>query len=304
MPYPSLTTFPGSSLFPGGPIGSYLTGPVNTLTDFQVEFNGFLMGDGTPYEIPPTCDFLDMAAIKTMDQQRTWADGSWSGPDFADVVLPSMPVEISGATLAAFQANVAAFRNAFVPQTAPTPLWVKLPGMAVQGIPAKANKRSMPIGLEWNGGFTAAAVQWRCPDPAWQSLPRSLVLTGGSAGASGMTFPLFAAVFDVLDFGVTGVSSASGTLTNAGNTPAWPVVVITQPGSIIIDGFVVTYAQAIPAGQTVAIDYKAGTATLTGDIDRTTQLTVRQFSPVTSTSSVFFSAASGTATLTIADIWR
>jgi hypothetical protein len=33
-------------------------------------------------------------------------------------------------------------------------------------------------------------------------------------------------------------------------------------------------------------------------------LTVRQFSPVTSTSSVFFSAASGTATLTIADIWR
>jgi hypothetical protein len=462
----------------------YLTGPINTLTDFQVEFNGFLMGNGTPYEIPPTCDFLDMAAIKTMDQQRTWADGSWSGPDYADVVLPSMPVEISGATLAAFQANVAAFRNAFVPQTAPTPLWVKLPGMAVQGIPAKANKRSMPIGLEWNGGFTAAAVQWRCPDPAWQSLPRSLVLAGGSAGSSGMVFPLFTqasppvartnlvtnpnfetdvsgwvaengaaltrdtvspiagsasgkltgatsgggdiystfavtagstvtfsmsyttvgtitgtpkmslilpgaatasqvlpltqvspgrfsvtatavssgtafvsvtagaaigdvlhidavlaevaptmgAYFDgstapaggytyawsgtvneststaspapVLDFGVTGVGSASGTLTNVGNTPAWPVVVITQPGSIIIDGFVVTYAQAIPAGQTVTIDYKAGTATLTGDIDRTTQLTVRQFSPVTSTSSVFFSAASGTATLTIADIWR
>jgi hypothetical protein len=459
----------------------YLTGPINTLTDFQVEFNGFLMGNGTPYEIPPTCDFLDMAAIKTMDQQRTWADGSWSGPDFADVVLPSMPVEISGATLAAFQANVAAFRNAFVPQTAPTPLWVKLPGMAVQGIPAKANKRSMPIGLEWNGGFTAAAVQWRCPDPAWQSLPRSLVLAGGSAGSSGMVFPLFtqasppvartnlvtnpnfeagvagwtpqlgativqetatplagtasaqltgaggnvfsgfpvtagdtvtisilytpvgtvsgppylrlilpgtgftivnlpltlaapgrysvtatavssgtasilvsggtgssdAILFDsvlvektptmgtyfdgstaaaggytyawsgtpnastsvaspapVLDFGVTGVGSASGTLTNVGNTPAWPVVVITQPGSISIDGFTVTYAQAIPAGQTVTIDYKAGTATLTGDIDRTTQLTVRQFSPVTSTSSVFFSAASGTATLTVADIWR
>jgi hypothetical protein len=108
----------------------------------------------------------------------------------------------------------------------------------------------------------------------------------------------------VLDFGATGVGSASGTLTNVGNTPAWPVVVITQPGSIIIDGFTVTYAQAIPAGQTVTIDYKAGTATLTGDIDRTTQLTVRQFSPITSSSSVFFSAASGTATLTIADIWR
>lgn len=285
----------------------YLTGPVNNLQDFQVEFNGFLMGAGTAFEIPPTADFLDMAAIKTMDQQRVWADGSWSGPDFADVVLPSMPVEISGVSPTDFYANVAAFRSVFTPQSTAVPLWVKLPGLPAQGIPAKTNKRSMPIGIEWNGGFTAAAVQWRCPDPAWQSVPRTLNLTASGSTGSGMTFPLFTAVYDVLDYGTTGTSPASGSLSNAGNTPAWPYVVVTGPVSgfsIVIDGNTVTYTDTVPAGQTVTIDYKSGYATLTGGVDRTTKLSSRQFSPVTATSSAFFSAASGTAAITVADLWR
>jgi hypothetical protein len=464
---------------------TYIAPPVHTLADFQIEYNGLLMGNGTPYYLPPdgSWAFFDMAAVKTMDQARTWADGSWSGPDFADVALPSVNFHVDAADPVTFANLVAAFWQAFGPQAVSQPLWVKLPNMPVRGVAAKAHKRVLPATNIWST-HAEGALQWRCPDPAWQTASRSLVLTGGGAGASGMVFPLFTqasppvartnlvtnpnfetdvsgwvaengaaltrdtvspiagsasgkltgatsgggdiystfavtagstvtfsmsyttvgtitgtpkmslilpgaatasqvlpltqvspgrfsvtatavssgtafvsvtagaaigdvlhidavlaevaptmgAYFDgstapaggytyawsgtvneststaspapVLDFGVTGVGSASGTLTNVGNTPAWPVVVITQPGSIIIDGFVVTYAQAIPAGQTVTIDYKAGTATLTGDIDRTTQLTVRQFSPVTSTSSVFFSAASGTATLTIADIWR
>jgi hypothetical protein len=147
-------------------------------------------------------------------------------------------------------------------------------------------EKSATAGTYFDGSTAATPVTVY----AWSGTPNASTSTASPA--------------PVLDFGVTGVGSASGTLTNAGNTPAWPVVVITQPGSIIIDGYTVTYAQAIPAGQTVTIDYKAGTATLTGDIDRTTQLTVRQFSPVTSSSSAFFSAASGTATLIIADIWR
>jgi hypothetical protein len=481
---------------------TYIAAPVHTLADFQIEYNGLLMGNGTPYFLPPdgSWAFFDMAAVKTMDQARTWADGSWSGPDFADVLLPSVNFHVDAADPVAFANLVTAFWQAFGPQAVGQPLWVKLPNMPVRGVAAKAHKRMLPATNIWST-HAEGALQWRCPDPAWQSASRSLVLAGGSAGASGMTFPLFTqasppvartnlatnpsleggtsanwlfwagtggaatasvptsggafgadflrvtwtaapssgggaiydtgntlspsttytlsmyvrssvavsvlpqfqlyngatpttggsagsataipanvwtrvsqtfttgasdnhaqlrayvpsagitstATFDadamlienaasagtyfdgstaatpvtvyawsgtpnaststaspapVLDFGVTGVGSASGTLTNVGNTPAWPVVVITQPGSIIIDGFTVTYAQAIPAGQTVTIDYKAGTATLTGDIDRTTQLTVRQFSPVTSSSSAFFSAASGTATLTIADIWR
>ena len=292
----------------------YLTGPVNTLTDYQVEFNGFLMGPGTAYDIPPVWNFLDLAALKTMDQSRFWADGSWSGPDFADVLLPSMAVEVKGATQAAFTAAVQALRGAFAPSYVAVPLWVKLPGMPAMGIPAKTNKRSIPIDLTWNGNFSQAAVQWRCPDPVWQSVPNTVALSATSAAPSGLWFPLFAPVSGTyvspgaLDFGSTTVSGSSATLTNAGNTPAWPVVVLygptTIPATVTLDGNSVTYSQPVPAGQTVTIDYKTGRATLTGNVDRTYALSYRMFSAVSSSSSVFYTADGGNATVTVADMSR
>lgn len=292
----------------------YLTGPVNSLIDFQVEFNGLLMGPNTAYDIPPVWEFLDLAALKTMDQARTWADGSWSGPDFADVLLPGMSIEVKGATAALFASAVAALRTTFSPMLTPVPLWVKLPGMAAMGIPAKTNKRQIPIDMTWNGNFSQAAVQWRCPDPVWQSLPRSIVLSAAGTAVSGLVFPLFAPASGgyvqpgALDFGSTSTSSWSGTLTNSGNTPAWPVVVIagptTVPATILIDSNPVTYGQVVPAGQAVTIDYKTGRATLTGGVDRTYALTSRMFSAVSSSSPVFFNADGGSATVTIADVSR
>ena len=314
MPYPSASLFPGAATFPGGQLFGYLGSPVNTLTDYQVEFNGFLMGPGTAYDIPPVWNFLDLAALKTMDQARVWADGSWSGPDFADVLLPEMAIEVKGATAALFAAAVQALRSAFGPMLVTAPLWVKLPGLPVMGVPAKTNKRKIPIDLTWNGNFSQAAVQWRCPDPVWQSVPRSIVLAASGASVSGLTFPMFNVVSGtyvvpgVADFGAVATSSASGVLTNAGNTPAWPVVTIsgptTVPASVIIDGNSVTYSQPIPAGQAVTIDYRSGYASLTGNVDRTYALSSRLFSAVSSSSSVFFSADGGNATVTVADVSR
>ena len=292
----------------------YLTGPVNSLTDYQVEFNGFLMGPGTAYDIPPVWNFLDLSALKTMDQSRFWADGSWSGPDFADVLLPSMAVEVKGSTASSFASAVQALQGAFAPNYVAVPLWVKLPGMPAMGIPAKTNKRSIPIDLTWNGNFSQAAVQWRCPDPVWQSVPRSIVLSASGSASSGLVFPMFNVVAGVYvvpgvaDFGSTTTSTAAGVLTNSGNTPAWPVVVIsgptTIPATVTIDGNAVTYSQPVPAGQTVTIDYKTGRATLTGNVDRTYALTSRMFSAVSSSSSVFFSADGGSATVIVADVSR
>ncbi|AAT90051.1 phage-related protein [Leifsonia xyli subsp. xyli str. CTCB07] len=280
---------------------------MNTLADYQVEFNGFLMGPGTAYDLPPGCDFFDMAAIKTMDQQRVWADGSWSGPDFAGVLTPTLPMNAHATQAVTLTDALSALRGVLSPQATAGPLWVKLPGMVAQGIPAKVAKRSFPLGLEWYAGSASGAVQFRCPDPAWQSVPRILQLAASGAASSGLSFPLFQAVSTVLDFGVTGLSSAAGTLTNAGNTPAFPYVVVTGPVSgfsIVIDGNTVTYTDTVAAGQTLTIDYRTGYATLTGGVDRTTRLSSRQFSAVTSTSSVFFSAAAGVAAITIADLWR
>ena len=292
---------------------AYLTGPVNTLTDYTVEYNGLLIGGTSPYEIPPVWNFLDMAALKTMDQARVWNDGSWSGPDFADVLLPEMPIEISASSAVTFTAAVTALRSIFVPQTVAQPLWVKLPGMPAMGIPAKVNKRIIPIDMGWQGGFASAVVQWRCPDPVWQSVPRSYTLAAPSSTNSGLQFPLFVPAVGAyaspgsLDFGSTVVAASSAQLTNSGNTNAWPVVTVAGPCpsfTITMDGNNVTYGQALQAGQAVTVDYKTGLATLTGNVDRTYALTSRQFSPVTSLSTLFFSASAGTAIVTIADVSR
>lgn len=293
---------------------SYLNAPVHDLQDFQLEYGGLLLGVGTSYYLPPdgSWKFFDAAAIKTMDQARTWADGSYSGPDFADVLLPDVTIQVSAATPDAFAQLVQTFRNSFGPQSSPLPLWVKVPSLPAFGIGAKVNKRSLPMTNTWST-FAEGSLQWRCPDPQWQSVPRIATLTGSASAASGLTFPLFAPASGPytapgsLDFGSLVSSSSSAVLTNAGNTPAWPVVTLFGPGpsfTITIDGNTVTYSQPIAVGQSVTIDYKSGLATLTGGVDRTTALTSRQFSPVTSSSSVFLTATTGSATVAIADIWR
>ena len=71
MPYPSSALYPGLTIFPGGQLVGYLGSPINILTDYQVEFNGLLMGPGTAYDIPPVWNFLDLAALKTMDEVPT-----------------------------------------------------------------------------------------------------------------------------------------------------------------------------------------------------------------------------------------
>ena len=314
MPYPSSALYPGLTIFPGGILVGYLGAPINNLADYQVEFNGLLLGPGTAYDIPPVWNFLDLAALKTMDQARVWADGSWSGPDFADVLLPSMSVEVKGSTAALFAAAVQALRTTFAPQLIAAPLWVKLPGMPAMGIAAKTNKRTIPIDLTWNGNFSQAAVQWRCPDPVWQSVSRSINLSASGAAVSGMAFPLFTPATGTyvqpgfLDFGSSTVSGSGAILTNTGNTPAWPVVTLngptTIPATIQIDGNAVTYSQPIPAGQSVTVDYKSGYATLTGNVDGTYALSSRLFTAVSSSSPVFYTADGGNATVTIADVSR
>ena len=51
MPYPSSALYPGLTIFPGGILVGYLGAPINNLADYQVEFNGLLMGPGTAYDM-------------------------------------------------------------------------------------------------------------------------------------------------------------------------------------------------------------------------------------------------------------
>jgi len=204
-------------------------------------------------------------------------------------------------------------RNIFTVNSGSVPLWVKLPNLPAFGIGAKTNARNLPIDLMW-GGLTYGSVQWRCTDPTWQTVPRTLSLAAAGSAGSGLVFPMFGEGVGVVlnpgaDYGSTATAISSGTLTNAGNAPAWPVVVVTGPVTnftVTVDGNLVTWTDTVPAGQTLTIDYSTGLATLTGGIDRTYSLTSRAFSavPAGGSSFVFFTASTGTATVTVADVSR
>lgn len=300
---------------------AYLSGPVNTLTDFQCEYDGLLMGPGTAYGVPPH-QLLDMAAIKSMDTARTGGDGSWSGPDFADVLTFPLDIEVFGSPQYVFDAAAAALEQVVYPRTEAHGFWYKLPSRPVRGIPAKPNRRHLPVDITWERGLSIAAVEFRATDPRWQSVPRAASVAAGTTQRGGLVFPMFKRLSGAngkADFGSSGGSSTT-TLANGGNTDAWPYAVITPPAAGITTGFTVTiaghsvtYAGTVGSGQQVVLDYFAGTAGLmnAGDptslVDRTILCTARDWWPVARRSSAvigFYGPAGASAAITIADMWR
>lgn len=294
---------------------AYLTGPTRTLADFQVEYAGLLLGPGTPYDLPPTWTFLDSPPVKSMDTAKPWADGSWSGPDFADVIAWQIPVELAPDAGVSFADALSAYERTIAIAKASRPLWVKLPGRPVRGIPARVNQRSLPIDLGF-GQLIAGAVQWRAPNPIWQSLPRTVTLTPATSPA-GLDFPLFdpaGADIAVLDFGAGGAASYAQVISNAGNTDAPPAAVATGPTAgfqVTINGRIVAYSDTLLAGDTVSLDWATGRAYLSvsgsAPVDRTYLLTARDFSgviPAGGSATVTFAGTGGTCAVTTADLWR
>jgi hypothetical protein len=295
----------------------YLSGPVNSLTDFQVEYAGLLMGPGTPYGLPPTWTFLDSAPARTTDTARAWGDGSWSGPDFADTATWQLPIEISPIPGIPFAAAVMQLRAVLAISQASRPLWVKIPGMALQGIRAKCTQRSIPIdhGFEL-GTLAVGAVQWRAPNPVWQSMPRANTLSPAT-NAAGLGFPLFTAYTGtgaVLDYGVTAAAPYAAVLTNSGNTAAAPVAVVSGPTAgfqLAVDGHIVAYSDTLSGTDQVTVDWATGRAYLSAagssPVDRTYLLTARDFTglvPPSGSATVTYAGTGGTAVVTSADLWR
>lgn len=264
---------------------SFIDGPVHDLGDFQVEYDGLLLGPDTPYGLPPAWEFLNLGPVKTLDTARVWADGSFSGPDFADVLTPTLPVEISATGEDDFALAVQDLRRVMGVRAAPAPLWFKLPGFTVEGIGAKVAGRTIPVDLTW-GALSVGQLQWRIPsNPVWQTPTRQIVLLA--------TQPVLAGAW----------------VGNDGNTDCWPAAVVTGPCAgftLTVNGAQIAYGANIPASGQVTLDFETGLATSVTPGDVTGSLTSRQWSPIPAgqTVPVTFTASGGQCVLTVADLWR
>ena len=295
-----------------------LSAPVNQLADYQLEYDGLLFGPGTPYDLPPELNLLDLVAVRNQDTDRdAGQDGAFDGPDSVGVVVFEVPFELYTDTDTAWFAAVQALRMTARVRAVAAPLWFKVPTLPVYGMAAKVNNRHLPIGNTWRR-LSVGALQFRVTKPQIQSIARTYTLAPIGQGG-GLRYPLYATGNangggKTLDYGTTGTAAYSARLANSGNTPAYPVVVVDGPNTggfrLELGGHVVTYPQALAAGDSVIVDYAAGSAYLSSNgstpVPRTGVLTTRDFTPVplNGSATLLFVASGGTARATIADIWR
>lgn len=295
-----------------------LSAPVNQLADFQLEYDGLLLGPGTPYDLPPELNLLDLVSVQNQDTPRdAGQDGAFDGPDSAGVAVFEVGFELYAFSDGAFAAAVQALRMTMRIRDLPAPLWFKLPTLPVYGMGAKVNNRHIPVTNMWPR-LTAGAVQFRVTKPQLQSVARSALLSPiGQTG--GLRYPLYSTsnvngAGKTLDYGTTGTAAYSARIDNAGNTPARPVVVVQGPNTagfrLELDGHVVTSPLPLGATDTVTVDYATGQAYLSANgsnpVQRTGLLTTRDFSavPANGSSTMIFVASGGSALVTSADIWR
>lgn len=258
------------------------------LAEWQASIEGLLMGPRTPYLWRSREGFADMPGIRSQDEPRPWAHGSWTAPDWADSRAFTFGFKVRAPTADAYDAALDAMERTLVPGAVLT-MWVRLPRKGLVRWVVKPRRLAVPTDVAYDVRLLSdAAVQLFAADPIGYG-PGAAQTTGFREQAGGLRFPLFSnGASDVgrLDFGQQG-SAGELTLTNPGNAETWTVLRIDGPtppeGFDILDvpsGRRLRYTQAIMAGSSVEIDSATATVILDGVADRSRFLTIREWTAV------------------------
>lgn len=192
--------------------------------DGQMEWNGVLMGAGTPFRWTGLAGWNDLPPTRGSDDPRVGRHGSFPGQLLLDERTITYNWLTSGVSRSAFPAAIAALRRATALSDNPVeaPLVAQVDGLKLMCM-ARCTKRAIPTDKQYAVGYTAGALQWVASNPRLFELPQQTIPTGlASPAADGLTFPL---VFPLV-FG-TGRSGGRLTVANNGDTDAWPMWEIT-----------------------------------------------------------------------------
>lgn len=169
----------------------------------------------------------------------------------------------------------------------------------------------------WDRGLASGEIEVVCADPRRCSTDAAtcILLPSRATGRGGLFFGEGGAglSFDI-DFGDEATDFRNvGVLSNKGSAPSWPVVTLTGPlgtgsaVSISAGGTAseVSYAPAVPAGQTVVIDFLTRTASSNGG-DASRGIASRGFAAIPPGGEMSFSllaTGTGSATVTARDTY-
>lgn len=238
--------------------------------DWQIDWNGFLLGPGTAYDLVRLDGWIDSPGLTNGAAPKSTRPGSWAGSMRGQARTVTATLEIAageagmGHAIRALRAATPIVRGA-----TQAPLAIRCDGETlVAG--AKFAGRIIPVDQPYSMGYAPeATVQWYCADPRLYELNEQSVTIGAPTGGSGgLTYPLTYP----LVYGVEATPS-NATCTNTGNEPTNPIVEFTGP--ILTPRLInSTLTRALefnidlPPGQTLIVDTDRGTVLLNGTTDR------------------------------------
>jgi hypothetical protein len=276
--------------------------------DWQMEYRGLALGDGSPYLITQVEGLLDLPGLTTADRQRLRRHGLIPGDDFANGRTVVISLEISDEAGVDFDTAVTALMAATAPGSDEQPLVFQIPGVAGGGkrqLMARPRRRSLPIGRDFYYKLPVAQIEFECTNPRILNRTLETATTSLPTAAGGLNFNL---TFNA-SFGATSTSGLLN-LTNQGTFDAPPqirfdgpvtnprVENLTQDKRLQLD---ITLA----AGEFLLLDAEARTVLLNGTASRYNTLTTTSewFDLQPGSNSLAFQASTpSSATITIS--WR
>lgn len=242
-----------------------------TLAAWQMSWDGFVMGDGTPYVIQKATGFGDSAPVRTSDVPRGRRHGSRTGDEYlADRVIAAT-IDVDGTTH-----NDGTYDELFasiVPGTTHTgELRGNVPGIAGGTefvVFCRCRRRALPADQNYAAGIGALEVEWSAADPRiYAGTETTITIPVADQTAGGAAFPL---EFP-LSFG-DAVAGGMAYPVNAGNfeTP-WRATIrgpVAYPRiENVYTGQTLRIDASLAAGEYIDLDSDSGAVLLNGEAPR------------------------------------
>lgn len=153
---------------------------------YQYEFNGLLMGSGTPYTVTGLEGLWALPEIRTADIERNDGHGDVPGEDLMGPRIMEAEITVTADTQTLMETHMLNIARAMRVRQDDIPLvWLR-PGQAKKQVNCRPRRRSFPSKYEMARGIAEGMVQLYCPDPLiYANLEKTLQITLPAATASG-----------------------------------------------------------------------------------------------------------------------
>jgi hypothetical protein len=234
--------------------------------NYGFAFNGWLFGGvGQAIQVLSVSGLDSLPSVRNQDSIRGYADGLFSGRDFAGGREIVFDLQIMGDNTNSARFYVNQLRaNLLMQQYGTSVLEFLLPSRSLQYVNARVRARDITIDPDYSYGKARAQVRMLCPDPKIYDAALQTRTVTTPALTSGRTYNR---IYNMLYIGSSGSSLVI--CNNAGSYITYPTFTITGPctNPIVVNsttGELLSFNVTLAASQTLVVNPDLRTVSLNG----------------------------------------